>query len=259
MVSPLRKTTLDGQLYTRRPATVQALTLLLGLSRDDVIARCSINRREDSAYVPTECLLYLVRERRSDNSEAYFERLYKLLLKRVLHALPREPSADGALESLTNAKIREAVRDRFTELLLCDRLEYDDRLDYFEVNFDGAIANLRKDARKGAWRDENRSKPLEFDDSRDLTPEVEAAAGSFDPTAAYENAGTDYRSRLDAAIDALPDLQGKIITMLRYSIPIDSKDPNAVTIAKTLGKVEKTVRNQRDKAFAALKVAMGGE
>jgi DNA-directed RNA polymerase specialized sigma24 family protein len=65
-----------------------------------------------------------------------------------------------------------------------------------------------------------------------------------------------YRLRLEAAIDALPPEQSRIIHMLRKDIPIDSKDPNVFTIAKALGRSEKTVRTYRDKAYAALRIAM---
>ena len=44
--------------------------------------------------------------------------------------------------------------------------------------------------------------------------------------------------------------------MLRQGISIDSKDPGTITIAKTLGKSEKTIRLHRDRAFAALRAAL---
>jgi DNA-directed RNA polymerase specialized sigma24 family protein len=47
--------------------------------------------------------------------------------------------------------------------------------------------------------------------------------------------------------------------MLRKGVPIDSKEASAVTIAKVLGKSEKTIRTHRDKAFAAIRTAMSGE
>jgi DNA-binding NarL/FixJ family response regulator len=41
--------------------------------------------------------------------------------------------------------------------------------------------------------------------------------------------------------------------------PIDSKDPEAMTIAKALKKSEKTIRLHRDRAFAALRAALSTE
>jgi hypothetical protein len=69
----------------------------------------------------------------------------------------------------------------------------------------------------------------------------------------------DYRLRLDGAIDTLPPLQQRIVQMLRKEVPIDSKDPYAVTISKTLGKVEKTIRLNRDKAYVVLRRILEGD
>ena len=64
---------------------------------------------------------------------------------------------------------------------------------------------------------------------------------------------------MDAAIEGLPPDQIRIIEMLRQGIPIDSKEAGAVTIAKALGKSEKTIRTHRDKALAALRATMLGD
>ena len=65
--------------------------------------------------------------------------LFRALRLRVLARLPRTEvgrDAEGRiLVSQTNVRIVEAVMDRFQELLMLDRGGYDERLDYFEVNF----------------------------------------------------------------------------------------------------------------------------
>ncbi len=259
MVTPLRKKTLDGKLYERDEKIEARLAELEGLTRDELVVRCGIRKRDDPDYVPSECLVYFVRTSRSDNNNAGFERLYKILAERVLRSLPRTEDAVGRTESMTKTIIRDKVIDRFTELLLQDRKEYSEKLDYFEIRFDGALANLKRDAKKQAWRDENRSVPLDYEEETgELTEEIERAAGSFDPFCQSEIDDPDYRSQLDAAIDTLSPEQTRIIEMLRKGIPIDSKDTEAVTIAKVLGKSEKTIRTHRDKAFSALRAAMSG-
>ncbi|MFK4488895.1 RNA polymerase sigma factor [Bradyrhizobium sp. USDA 336] len=255
MIDPLRKRTRDGKLYTRRPEVEAKLIELAKLPRAELLTRCGIRGKSSPDFVPSECLLYFIRASRADNSETHFESLYKILLARVLRALPRPQ--DGMTVSLTTNRIREKVLDRFTSLLATDRSAYSEKLDFFEVQFDGGLANLNRDAREQAWREENRSQPLEYDgETGELAAEVEKAAGSFDPFASGEIDGTDYRSRLDAAIDTLPAEQIRIIEMLRQGFPIDSKDLDAMTIAKALGKSEKTIRSHRDKALAALRAIL---
>lgn len=260
MIAPLRKRTGGGGLYVRDAKIEGTLVELASLSRDELVARCTLRLRADPGYVPSECLLYFVRASRADNSEAYFERLYKILAERVLRSLPKAENADGKTESLNRSLVREKVFGRFVELLSSDRNAYSERLDYFEVRFDGALASLRRDAWEQVWRDENRSASLELDEETgELSAEVERAAGSFDPFNTSELGATDYRSRLGAAIEALPPVQSRIVEMIRQGIPIDSKEAGAVTIAKTLGRSEKTIRTYRDKAYAAIRALTQGD
>lgn len=260
MITPLRKRTLGGTLYKRDAKVEVLLAKLELLPRGELVARCQITDRNDPGYVPSECLMYFVRATRQDNSDAHFERLYKILLSRVMRALPNAETNDGEVVrvSQTKSRIREIAFDRFTEALATDHQAYSEKLDYFEVRFDGAVANLRRDAQDTAWREENRATTIEYDpETNEPSAEVEEATGSFNP---FENlVENDYRSRLDAAIDTLPREQIRIIQMLRQGFPIDSKDPDAVTIAKTLKKSEKTVRLHRDRAFKALRAALLGE
>ncbi|TIS99966.1 MAG: DNA-binding response regulator [Mesorhizobium sp.] len=256
-LTPLRKRRLSGELYKRDQRVEALIAELAALSRDELIANAEIRKRSDPAYVPSECLVYFIRASRRDNNEMWFERLYRILIERVMRSLSRAESPDGKTESLTRGVVRDKVFSRFVELLSADRAAYVDKVDYFEVRFDGALASLRRDAQEQAWRDENRSRPLEYDEeSGELSPEVEAAAGVHDPFALSDLDDPAYRLRLDAAIAALPIEQSRIIHMLRQGFPIDSKEPDVMTITRALGRSEKTVRTYRDKAFAALRAAM---
>lgn len=257
VVAPLRKRRLTGEVYERDPKVETLIAELAALPRDELIGRAAFTKRSDLGYVPSECLVYFIRASRHDNNEAWFERLYRILMERVLRSVPRSESSDGKTESLTRSVVRDKVFSRFVEMLSADRASYVDKLDYFEVRFDGAVASLRRDAQEQAWRDENRSRPLEYDEeSGELTAEVEGAAGAHDPFATTDFDDPAYRSRLDAAIEALPPEQIRIIHMLKEGFPIDSKEPDVMTISKALGRSEKTIRTYRDKAIATLRLAL---
>lgn len=256
LITPLMKRTLSGQLYTRDPRIEALLIELAALPREKLVERTAITHRSDLGYVPSECLVYFIRASRSDNSEVWFEQLYKVLTKRVLRCLPRPEIADGETESLTRGIIRDRVFGGFVEMLAADRSSPTAKLDYFEVRFDGALASLRRDAQAQAWRDENHLTTIELDEETgEPSPEVERAVGHLDPFASKENDDADYRSRLDPAISALPPEQIRIIDMLRQGFLIESKDPEVMTISKALGRSEKTIRTHRDKALEALREA----
>lgn len=260
LITPLRKRRPNGEPYTRVPEIETLLVELSSLSRDELLERAQISRRDAPGYVPSECLLYFIRASRADNNEDWFERLYRILNERVLRSLPKAENLDEETASYTRGAIRDAVHERFVERLAADRSTYSERLDYFEVRFDGALASLRRDAQEKFWREESRSRPLDDDDETgELSPEVErAAVANFDPFALFNVEDLDFRMRLDAAIDDLPPVQRRILGMLDKGFPIDSKGDDVITIAKTLGRSEKTIRNQRDKAYATLRAKLIG-
>lgn len=260
VIEPLRKTSLAGETYTRMPEIVAQIEHLAALPRNELVLRSRITRKSDPGFVSSECLLYFLRNGRGDNSDQNFASLYRILAERVLRQLPRPESRSGTTTNMTAEAIRDDVFGRFAELVAFDRSAYDERLDYFEVRFDQAIARLRKTAQEKAWRLENRSAPLcGEDETGEPSPEVEKAAAAFSEMKNSQIDDPAFRSWFDAAIDALPQTQIRILEMIRQGIPIDSIDDGQVTIAKTLGLSERTVRNQRDKAYASLRQMLRGE
>lgn len=256
MIVPLRKQKPDGSLYTRFPDIEKTLGELDLVSKTDLVARCRIPKGQTS-HVPTECVLHFVRQSSVAKNDVLFEQLFKILAERIRRALPRVENPDGETLSLVRSQVFEQVYDKFVTLLIEERSSYVVRLDFFEVSFHKGLAMLKLDAQEKAWKEENRNTELEADEnSGEIDAEVEQAAGTYDPFDPSVLDGYIYRSRLDAAMDKLPPLQKRIIEMLRQEIPIDSIDPNIVTISKSLGKSEKTIRTHRDNAFAQLRVLL---
>lgn len=257
LIVPLQKTTETGKLYTRIPVNETRLAELSTLSDDALVDLCKQSRTHPQ-YVPSECLLYFVRRSASTNP-SLFDQLFRALSERVLRKLPRAENPGGNTVSMTNSDIREGVYDRFIEMLVIDKAGYEERLDIFEVRFDLGLSSLKRDAQKKSYRSENRNTDLGIDDdSADLDAEVEAASEGYDPFEASDFDDYRYRSRLDAAIEALPELQQRIIEMIRLDIPVDSINPNEMTISKALNKVEKTIRNHKKKALARLRILLQG-
>jgi hypothetical protein len=255
---PLRKRKLDGSPY-HRPVEVQAqLTALEQLSRDELLRRCRIADESDSDYVRTECVLHFVRASHRENSQARFAALYRILLERATRRLPR--SGNELHVSSSRAEINDLVLHRLNVLIAADRDAYSEQLDFFEIRFDSAITKLRTDALRKAGRQQKRDASLHDEETGELSVEVVKAIGNYSPFETEKIEDRDYRLRLDGAIDTLSPLQQRIVQMLRKEVPIDStSDPHAVTISKTLGKVEKTIRLNRDKAYIVLRRILEGD
>lgn len=252
MSRPLRKVKPDGEPYFRRGKVEAEIEVLSRISAAELERRADLWQVGDPEFVSPEALLYFVR---NAVASAHREKLTEKLLIRVARRVPSVAGPGDNTVSLTKINIREDVRDHFIDLLLNDRRQYDDRLDYYEVNFNGAVAADRRDANARHWKHENRTTELETDGG-EVSAEVESAAGEYDPFDADELDKKDYRLLLDDAIVSLPELQRRIVVMWRQDIPIESNDPSVESISKVLGKSEKTIRTHRDKAFAALKLRL---
>lgn len=252
MSRPLRKCRLDGTPYFRRDEVEAEIQALADVSHGELERRAALWPAGSPGFLSPEALLYLVR---NAAPSAHRERLTEKLLFRLARRVPAIANTGGDTVSLTKMNIREDVFDHFVDLLLSDRKEYDDRLDYYEINFNRAVAWDRRDANARHWKHENRTAEIEDDDG-EVSTKVEAAAGEYDPFNAEELDKKDYRLLLDDAIDSLPEFQRRIVLMWREDIPIESDDPSIESISKVLGKSEKTIRTHRDKAFAALKLRL---
>lgn len=249
MSRSLCKLKLDRTPYFRRNAVESEIQELADVSASELERRAGLWSSTDLDYISSEALLYFVR---NAIPGAHRDKLTEKLLCRVARRVRPTSDSGGNTISLTGINIREEVVDHFVDLLLSDRNEYDERLDYYEVNFNAAIAADRHDANVRHWKHENRSDELETEDG-EVTAQVESAVGSYDPFGSDEFDKKDYRLLLDDAIDRLPELQRRIVVMWRQDIPIESNDSSVESISKVLGKSEKTIRTHRDKAFASLK------
>lgn len=263
MIVPLRKIK-DGHPYCRLPHVEAKLETLLALSRDEILKACRVTDRILSAYVPTECVVHLLRHAKHDNNVRYLADLMDVFSKRVARAFPvpeRHLSGSGGKGVVVaDLELRDYAVDHLTNLLCEDWRGYDERLDIYEVVFDRALATLRVSAKRYVGRRRNALQPLNDDlDEPEPSGEVEAAAlrGTVSPMEEIE--GRDYRRRLHAAILHLSDEERRLLMLLNEGIPIDSKDPRQITIARLLGCGEQTVRHRRDRIYRKLRGILGRE
>lgn len=247
MVRPLTKVRKrDGRTYERPAEIERAIAALLEKPRAEVLSLLTIRSRKDPDYVPSECLVHLIRASRSDNNAAFFDALYGELVRRLARALPRAEEHTDEGKEATSA-MREQVRDevlgRFTDWLVEDRAAAGDALDIFECRFDYAVAKTRERAwrRLGTELSKRHGKTVE-----ELTESVEAGGAEFLTLRDQLFSDPSSRMRLHAMIDRLPDTDRRIIQMLIADFSIDSKKEGEVSIRSVLACDEKTVRNRRD-------------
>ncbi|TPG04134.1 sigma-70 family RNA polymerase sigma factor [Rhodanobacter glycinis] len=234
--------------YTRFPDNQNILVTLDALSDAAIVDRCKLAKGTEQ-FVPIECVIHMLRRGLRTNNTALTNPLFTQFMERLRRVIPLREGQ----ESQYRVQAYEQVQDRLTGLFAKESTEYQERLDFLEIRFEGALARMLQDARKKASKERHRKAPLIDEETGEIDPQVEQAAGSFNPFDPENISEESYRWALDEAMEELPTTQKRIIEMIRNDVLIDSQDPNVQTISKTLGISEKTVRNQRDKAIVAMK------
>lgn len=249
-ITPLRKVKQDGQLYCRCQPIEKMLVELAGVPFEVLTQRARILDRRSPDYIPSEVLVHWIRQTRHHKSDAQFNVLYPLLEQRIRHACPRkEIRASGVdAEVGTYADLQEHVLERVVKLLLRDRSNYEEKLDIYEIVFDRAVAKLRDSAFRSVFAKENPLTPIEYDESGDVTSEVEESLNRYRPASMTPEEELTYRFQLRAAIDSLPKDERRLIDMEEAGYPDQSEDPEVETIARLLGRTPKTVRAMRKRA-----------
>jgi hypothetical protein len=252
MPGPLMSKDKHGSPFTRPPEIEVCLERLESVDATERLQVFAIVSRKSSGYVPFEALTYFLRRAQAAGAQDEFKQIFGLLMKRVgqsLFAVVSDTRMAGA------QGIREEIMGRFAERIAKDCNGRFAMLDFFEVRFDLAFSRFYKTALRqiGPASVLTEALSTDGDEGQDISPEVDAAAAAFlggDPREIDDPA---FRLELDAAIDALPDDQRRVVGLLRQGFQIDSKDPNIMTIAKMLQCDERTVRNRRDRAYKTLR------
>ena len=254
MPEPLKRKREDGTRYERPPEIEAWLEKIEGIEPLERLRQFETLTK----HVPSEALVYYLRRAWAEGAHGEFEKIFRILLKRVEQSLcsvisnSRMAGARG---------IREEIMSRFAELIAEDCKECDGRLDIYEIRFDMAFARFRISALRQIGPSAIDTIPLGTDEDNglEISDEVEAAAADFlngDPSKLDDPA---FRFKLTAAIDGLPNDQKQVIGLLLQDFQIDSKDKDAMTIARILQCDERTVRNRRDRAYKALKAILQEE
>jgi hypothetical protein len=248
LIEPLQKHDKNGVPYTRFPDNQSILVALDALPDAAIVDQCKLPKG-NVHYVPIECVVHMLRRGLRTNNVALTNPLFIEFMERLRRVIPLRESQ----ESQYRVQAYEQVQDRLTGMFARESTQYQERLDFLEIRFDGALARMLQDARKKASKERRRKAPLMNEDTGEIDPQVEQAAGSFNPFDPENISEEYYRSVLDEAMEDLPTTQKRIIEMIRNDVLIDSKDPNVQTISKTLSISEKTVRNQRNRAIVAMR------
>jgi len=254
MARPLEKTT-NAKLYTRPPEIEAAADAVLGQDLATQRRRALIRDRHHSEYLPSECLVHLIREAKRRSDDPARDKLLRLLLTRCEANL--NVKVDGQITGAV--QLREDILGDFAELFAIDGSAEDrHELDFFEVRFDKAFFIFRATRVRSELAHLNSQTPLaEPSDEITLIEQElddEALARVWDLYGVRNNPEDRvFRKQVFDAIKALPPDQRRAVVLVHLlGFKQGSENPYETTAATLCGVDERTIRNRLRRAFAAL-------
>lgn len=253
-LKPLRKKSKEGILYTRRPRTEVLIHECNELSSVELQSRAEISLRSHSDYIPSETLVYFLRETKTDKTDTKFQMLYQIIEERIKQVI----FLGGKKSDVRLLNFLESILDDFSLRVIMDREEYEEKLDFFECSFDSTIARRKIDAMRKMYRKDNPNVELGYNEDGEIHDNVEFALQELNPNA--RNIEDDiYRFELLQAIDTLPEDERRVITLIFAGIPSESTEPDDSTISTILKCSPKTVLNRKKRAVKKLQEILGTE
>lgn len=254
MAPPLTKRTKAGKLYVRTRSVTAAIDRAAGLDFETIIREARVDDRSAPGFMEPECLLHLIRSTRLDNYDQRFAELFHILVERI------ERSLKGSVRpsSLYDAtEMRQEVVDQFVDILVQDRNEPGERLDYFETRFASALSALRIDVMRASGRVAGETERTEefLDDGGEALPAL-----THQIRLAFEADGSEqekehFRNEVLRAIDRLPDHERVAVTLVLEGHANEGED--AETIAKLCGVSDRAIRYRLTKAYEKLRRELG--
>ncbi len=257
---PLRKVVGTGEVQVRRKRTVEQIQRAKKNGYANLLKRAEINNRSSPDYVVSEALIFMMRETKTHNNRALFDKLFLVLWQRIQRSFPWYiPGRDGTDDS-NQLQMEDMVLDNLGALIASDQADYDEDLDYYEVSFDQALKFDRIDA----WRSvmghaAKRVSMTTGDDEERLTSEVKSALTKIAKDAFVENEEKIYLNESFRAISQLPEKEREVMLYKMKQYPIESTDPSVMSISSILKCTPKTVQNRLKSARAKIKKMLGEE
>jgi hypothetical protein len=253
MIRPLTKKDQSGNLYTR-PSEIQ--TAIDAAIQQDIVTlrqRAVVSKRDSPEFIPTECLVHIIREARRRHDEHSIGVLLPSLLARC-EAILKNKILDSDMPNAS--EIREEILGEFSLLFAEDGSGSNpDELDFFECRFNLAFRSF--------WIDSMRRETARAEQLVELPSENETPDSSSDDerlsrvSDAFQKAATQLPDisleELLNAIRSLPADERKAVVLCCVFGYKEESDNLAETTAATLCEVSgRTIRNRLSRAAKKL-------
>jgi hypothetical protein len=251
MPRPLSKTKSDGTTYTRFPEIEAAIDAAFMQDLETLRDRAAIRERKAKDYLPSECLVHLIREARRRGDDRARDTLLPLLFARcTVHLISKVDS-----NIPTAPQLREDILGDFAELFAIDGSPQDrHELDFFEARFNLAFRNFRVTRVRPELDRLNTTQAIPDPAFADVPIDEEVVARLSDLYRATNDPEQRvFRKQAHAAIMALPRDERNALILVRFMrLKEESKDPQERTAATLCNVKGRTIRYRLARAIAKL-------
>lgn len=252
MVQPLVKKSKKGKPYLRPPEIEAAIAAALKQDLATLSGRAAISKATNPQYLPSEVLVYLIRDALRRADERTYNTLLKLLIHRCMINMYKHVPENQGLDA---SFVREEVIGRLGELFGDDAGSATGVLDFYEIRFNLAFSKLRIDVVREEAAKATALPLLEIEElSEDETDESVLARLSqafHSPSDPHEQAEI---AALCRAIDALaPEERDAVVLRYVYGYEVESTNPAEITVAKLCKVSGRTIRSRLKAALARLR------
>lgn len=242
-VRPLTRRRRAGQVYVRPREVQTVLEGIAGSTFAAVLQRARITDPSASGYLPSECLVYCVREAHRAGEREATSSLMEALLRRSVRSVNR------GLRSLPGDDPAQAAQDVISTLTRRIVDLAGDRGDFYQVRFNLGLLSLRTTVYGRYRKCANQSaahqrignpNPEEDEAERDVDVPDQHVLSPADVSACRE------------ALNHLPEPLRELFVMRAHGWPIESKDPGIPSLDAHFGVSARTIRTWLKKAESIL-------
>lgn len=254
MARPLSKTKEDdGTLYKRLPGIEAATDAALIQDLDTLCRRAKVRDSRSADYLPSECLVHLIREAHRRAEEERRDALLRQLLERC-HANLNKKVNSGIPNA---ARIRREILNDFAGLFASDPIDQHFTLDMYEVAFNLAFMGFRITRLRPVLDELAHQAPYPEEEAETVEQELqdEVLARIADLRGDTDNPEAQvFRKQVYNAILALPEEERKALLLVHYyGFKIESENASEITAATLCNVSGRMIRYRLKNAIAKLK------
>jgi hypothetical protein len=252
MTRPLTKQDKDGNLYIRPVGIEKVIDAAMKQDLAVLQERAQVVDEKSPNYLPTECLVHIIRHAKRGGDERTMSALLPWLLARC-EAVLLKRIPDGRPNG---AELREDILGEFSLLFAEDGSGRNpDELDFYECRFNRAFRAFRTDLLRSESAYTGPLKPIPTEEETGFSAEDEERVSAL-PEALRSRPmqleNTCYSELLNAVNVLPPDERKAVVLCCILGLKEESNDPDEPTASKLCGVTPRTIRNRLERAARKL-------